>query len=87
MTRHERRSRDAYPGLRQRIADLQSEITLFGQECAPLSTLDGKSIVERLERIDRRVAAIRMGVHVVRYEAKIIARAETHIAAVEGVQA
>ncbi len=88
MTRLGIRTRNiAYPGLRQRIADLQSEIDLFADECRPMSTMDGAAIVEHMKKIDRRVATIRLGVHVVRYEAKNIARAESRRAAATAVQA
>lgn len=87
MTRLETRTQNAYPGLRRRITDLHSEIGLFGEECGSLSTMDGAAIVERMERIDRRIATIRLGVHMVRYEAKIIARQESRLAAATAVQA
>jgi hypothetical protein len=72
------------PGLRQRIADLQSEAVLFVAECNPLTTMDAAAIVAQLDKAERRLRMLRHGVHIVRYEAKMIARAENHLAQIGG---
>jgi hypothetical protein len=75
------------PGLRKRIADLQNEAALFVAECAALNSEYPQTIVGQMENVDRRLRMLRHGVHIVRYEAKMIARAESRLATVKAVQA
>lgn len=74
------------PGLRQRIADLQSEAVLFVAECNPLMTMDASAIVEQLEKVERRLRMLRHGVQIIRHEAKFIAKTESRLASAKVVQ-
>jgi len=69
------------PSLGGRILALQQEAGLFFDECTKLQGLDATSVVDCMGKADRRLTMLRHGVTLVRTEAKIIARAESLLAA------